>query len=146
MTTEVRVRVVKTAGVEAVLPDYQHPGDAGLDLRAVKAVRIEPGRRTLVATGLSFALPPGVVGIIKDRSGLSLKAGLHVMAGVIDSGYRGEVKVLLINLGEAAYQVKKGERVAQLILLPCLTAVIEQVRELPPTTRNEQGFGSTGKR
>ncbi len=144
MITEVKIRV-KTAGAENSLPEYQHEGDAGLDLRAAEETRIEPGRRALIKTGISLALPPGVVGLIKDRSGLALKTGLHTLAGVIDSNYRGEVKVLLVNLGENSCLVEKGERIAQMILMPCLKANLEKVSSLSATTRNKNGFGSTGK-
>ena len=96
-------------------------------------------------TGLHFAIPDGVVGLIKDRSGLALKFCLHTLAGVIDSNYRGEIMVVLINLGEKEYQVNTGDRIAQLILLPCLQAELIPVLTLPETERNESGFGSSGK-
>ena len=126
-------------------PVYHRLGDAGLDLRASESITLAPGRRYPVKTGLRFALPDGVVGIIKDRSGLALKSGLHTMAGVIDSNYRGEIMVVLVNLGSEEYQVNIGDRIAQLILLPCLQAELTPVSTLPETERNNSGFGSSGK-
>lgn len=135
---------VKRSSADLPLPAYQHPGDAGLDLRAREAVRLKPGERRLIPTGLRLALPAGTVGIIKDRSGLAFKLGLHTMAGVIDSNYRGEVKVLLVNLGRRACRIKAGDRIAQLIVLPCLEARLVPSEELPESERNESGFGSSG--
>ncbi|MFH2068652.1 MAG: dUTP diphosphatase [Candidatus Omnitrophota bacterium] len=130
---------------EIQTPGYHRPGDAGLDLRASESITLAPGQRYPVKTGLHFAIPDGVVGLIKDRSGLALKFGLHTLAGVIDSNYRGEIMVVLINLGEKEYQVNIGDRIAQLVLLPCLQADLTTVSTLPETERNDSGFGSSGK-
>ena len=133
----------KNTGIQT--PVYHRAGDAGLDLRASESVILAPGRRCPVKTGLHFAIPDGVVGIIKDRSGLALEFGLHTLAGVIDSNYRGEIMVVLINLGEKEYRVNAGDRIAQLILIPCLHADLTVVSTLPETERNDSGFGSSGK-
>jgi len=134
----------KNTGIQT--PVYHRPGDAGLDLRASESITLAPGQRYPVKTGLHFAIPDGVVGLIKDRSGLALKFGLHTLAGVIDSNYRGEIMVVLINLGEKEYQINVDDRIAQLILLPCLQADLTTVSTLPETERNKSGFGSSGKR
>ncbi|MFH1903716.1 MAG: dUTP diphosphatase [Candidatus Omnitrophota bacterium] len=137
---------ISKKNAEIQTPAYHRPGDAGLDLRANESITLAPGQRYPVKTGLHFAIPDGVVGLIKDRSGLALKFGLHTLAGVIDSNYRGEIMVVLINLGEKEYQVNTGDRIAQLILLPCLQADLTTVSTLPETERNDSGFGSSGKR
>ncbi|MBU2495082.1 MAG: dUTP diphosphatase [Candidatus Omnitrophica bacterium] len=136
---------ISKKNAEIQTPAYHRPGDAGLDLRANESITLAPGQRYPVKTGLHFAIPDGVVGLIKDRSGLALKFGLHTLAGVIDSNYRGEIMVVLINLGEKEYQVNTGDRIAQLILLPCLQADLTTVSTLPETERNDSGFGSSGK-
>ena len=136
---------ISKKNAEIQTPVYHRPGDAGLDLRASESITLAPGQRYPVKTGLHFAIPDGVVGLIKDRSGLALKFGLHTLAGVIDSNYRGEIVVVLINLGEKEYQVTAGDRIAQLILLPCLQAELIPISTLPETERNESGFGSSGK-
>ena len=125
-------------------PGYAHPGDAGLDLRASEALVIEPGARALVPTGLRFAIPEGFVGLVWDRSGLAVKHGLHCFAGVIDSGYRGEVKVVLSNLGTAPFAVERGMRVAQMLVQPVAAAGLVRVESLEDSRRGEGGFGSTG--
>ena len=140
----VQVLVKKENIKDIVLPEYQRQGDAGLDLRSAEEVTLKPGERYAVGTGLRIALPEGVVGIIKDRSGLALNFGIHTLAGVIDSNYRGEVKVVLVNSGEKTHRIKFGDRIAQLILLPCLKAELIEKKSLPKTERNEKGFGSSG--
>ncbi|MEA2063414.1 MAG: dUTP diphosphatase [Gemmatimonadota bacterium] len=129
-------------GVEA--PSYAHPGDAGFDLRASRECVIEPGGRHLVPTGLRFAIPPGFVGLIWDRSGLAAKHGMHCLAGVVDSGYRGEVKVVLRNLGKGPFTVERGMRIAQMLVQPVASAGLVRVESLEDSSRGEGGFGSTG--
>lgn len=125
-------------------PGYAHPGDAGFDLRAAENLTIEPGERALVPTGLRFAIPEGYVGLVWDRSGLAAKHGMHCFAGVIDSGYRGEVKVVLANLGQEPFRVEKGMRISQMLVQPVAQATLARVENLEETARGEGGFGSTG--
>lgn len=135
---------VKRISPEAKLPDYGHPDDAGLDLYSCEATVIRPGEVKAVATGLKMAIPPGLVGLIWDKSGLSLRR-VHRLAGVVDSGYRGEVKVVLINLGQEDFKITAGMKIAQMLIQPVERAIVEEVEELEPTSRGEGGFGSTGQ-
>ncbi len=130
----------------AVLPSYAHPGDAGLDLTATRSVRLEPGGRVAVPTGLAVAIPEGWVGLVHPRSGLARRHGVTVAnaPGTIDAGYRGEVQVLLINLGETAVEIAAGDRVAQLLLQQVGRARLVEVADLDETARGTGGFGSTG--
>jgi dUTP pyrophosphatase len=131
---------------QAVLPAYAHPGDAGMDLCACEAARIEPGRRALVRTGLVMELPPGHEAQVRPRSGLALKQGVTVLnsPGTIDAGYRGEVGVILINLGDAAFAVESGMRIAQMVIAPVTHASVEEAADVGGTARGAGGFGSTG--
>ncbi len=139
------VRVERVSGRGNIpLPSYAHPHDAGLDLRAACNRRLKPGERALIPTGIRVAIPPGYVGIIKDRSGLALHKGIHILAGVIDSGYRGEVGVVLLNLGEEDFLIREGDRVAQLLILPVVEVKWDE-SPLEGTLRGEKGWGSTGK-
>jgi len=142
----VKVRRVGTAAVH--LPVYQTEGAAGADLCAsVDApVVIEPGCRALVSTGLALAIPHGFEGQVRPRSGLALRHGVTVLntPGTIDSDYRGEVKVLLINLGDSPFVVHAGDRIAQLVVVPVVRAVFEAAIELDETIRGAGGYGSTG--
>lgn len=131
----------------AVVPTRAHPGDAGLDLVAVEEHRIEPGARAAVATGLAVAIPPGYAGLVLPRSGLARRHGVTLTnsPGLIDAGYRGEVTVLLVNLGHERHTVRPGDRIAQLVLVPVSLAAAIEVEELPSSDgRGEGGFGSTG--
>jgi dUTP pyrophosphatase len=134
---------VKRIHPEAKLPVYGHPGDAGLDLFAVVDHKIGPGKVFPVPTGIQVAIPTGFVGLIWDKSGLSLK-GVHRLAGVVDAGYRGEVQVVLINLGRKPFVVSKGMKVAQMLLQPVAAAAVVEADSLDDTSRGESGFGSTG--
>ena len=129
------------------LPAYAKPGDAGLDLRASESVTLEPGERRLVPTGLAVAIPEGHAGFVLPRSGLAMHKGVTVLnaPGLIDSGYRGELKVLLINHGAAAVGIERGERIAQLLIQPVAQARLVEVERLPDSARGEGGFGSTGR-
>ncbi len=133
---------------DAVAPAYAHDGDAGLDLVAVEDVELAPGQRHAVATGWAMAIPDGWVGLVHPRSGLALRQGLTVAnaPGTIDAGYRGEVKVILVNLGTDAVAVRAGERIAQLVLQQVGRADVVEVEALDDTTRGAGGFGSTGTR
>lgn len=128
------------------VPRYAHPGDAGMDLAAAEDVTVGPGERVAVGTGLVIAIPPGWVGLVHPRSGLALRHGLTVVnaPGTVDAGYRGELKVLLVNLGDEPVDIARGERVAQLLLQRVGRAVIAESDDLDETSRGEGGFGSTG--
>jgi len=127
------------------VPFYSHTGDAGADLRSSVEEVIPARGKGLIATGIRLKLPPGHVGLIWPRSGLAVKHSLDCGAGVIDSGYRGEVKVLLFNHSDEDYAIKKGDRVAQLIIQKYEKVDFVPVERLEETTRGTQGFGSTGK-
>lgn len=141
----VRVDVIR-ADPALPLPAYAHAGDAGLDLLAAASVTLPPGGRELVPTGLRVAIPEGYAGLVLPRSGLALRAGITVLnaPGLIDSGYRGEVGVLLINHGGAAVTLGRGERIAQLVIQPVARAMLVEVRDLEGSQRGAGGFGSTG--
>jgi dUTP pyrophosphatase len=128
------------------LPAYAKPGDAGLDLPAAEAVTLGPGERRLVPTGLAVAIPEGHAGFVLPRSGLAMRKGVTVLnaPGLIDSGYRGELKVLLINHGALAVGIERGERIAQLVIQPVAQARLVETDRLPDSTRGAGGFGSTG--
>jgi dUTP pyrophosphatase len=132
---------------ELPLPAFARPGDAGLDLRASEAVTLEPGERRLVPTGLAVAIPEGHAGFVLPRSGLAMQKGVTVLnaPGLIDSGYRGELKVLLINHGAEAVGIERGERIAQLVIQPVAHARLVEEERLPDSARGEGGFGSTGR-
>jgi dUTP pyrophosphatase len=136
---------VKKISPGARLPIYQHPGDAGMDLFAAEETALSAGEVKAVPTGIRMAIPEGYVGLIWDKSGISLQ-GVHRLAGVVDAGYRGEVKVVMVNLGKETYIFKKGQKVAQMLIQPVHAAEIEDVGEghLDETDRGEGGFGSTG--
>lgn len=132
---------------EATLPFYAHPGDAGADLATVTAVKLAPGERALVPTGISIALPRGYVALVHPRSGLAARCGMSIVnaPGTIDAGYRGEVKVLLINLDPyESIQLHAGDRIAQLVFQRFETARFVEVERLPGSQRGFGGYGSTG--
>ena len=133
-------------GLGLDLPAYASSGAAGMDVLAAEDVTLPPGGRHAIATGLALAIPPGYEVQVRPRSGLALKHGISVpnTPGTIDSDYRGELKVILINLSAAPFAVHRGDRVAQLVLAPVTRAAWEEVDELDQTERGEGGFGSTG--
>ena len=129
------------------LPAYARPGDAGLDLRAAETVTLKPGVRALVATGVALAIPEGYAGLVLPRSGLAVRHGVGVLnsPGLIDAGYRGELKVLLVNHDPATpVTVARGDRIAQLVIQRVERAALEEVTALPSSERGTGGFGSTG--
>ena len=130
----------------AQLPSYAHPGDAGMDVRSIEDVTLAPGARTLVHTGLVLMLPPDAEAQVRPRSGLALKHGVTVLntPGTIDAGYRGEVGVILVNLGAEPFVVEKGMKIAQIVVSPVTQADIVEVAEVDTTDRGAGGFGSTG--
>ena len=137
---------VKRIDEKAILPHYAHPGDAGLDLFSVERKTIQPGESTLIRTGITIQLPPNTEAQVRPRSGLALKHGVTVLnsPGTIDHGYRGEVKVILINHGKAPIEIEMGMKIAQLVIQPILIVEVVDVEELSETQRGEGGFGSTG--
>ncbi len=132
---------------EMRIPQTAHPGDAGVDLQARQTVELRPGERTLMPTGIAVAIPTGHVGLVAPRSGLAARHGIGVVnaPGVVDSGYRGEVKVILVNHGTEAVVLERGDRIAQLIIMPFVPPVFEEVDDLSGTSRADGGFGSSGR-
>jgi dUTP pyrophosphatase len=129
------------------LPSYAHPGDAGADLYAREDVTLAPGERRLVPTGIALALPEGYVALVHPRSGLAHRSGLSIVnaPGTIDAGYRGEVQVCLVNLDPATpIELRRGDRIAQLVIQQFETAAFVEVDELPDSSRGAGGYGSTG--
>ena len=143
-----RVLVQRLPHAEGLsLPGYSTPGSAGMDLLAAVALSIPPGGRALVPTGLCIALPEGFEMQIRPRSGLALKHGVTVLntPGTVDSDYRGEIGVVLLNTGDAAFVIARGDRIAQAVFAPVTLAAWEEVVVLPETRRGPGGFGSTGR-
>jgi len=133
--------------IASQVPEYAHPGDAGADLVSTEALRLEPGERALVGTGVRIALPDGYAAFVVPRSGLAAKHGITIVnaPGTVDAGYRGEIKVALLNTdSRAAYDIAVGDRIAQLIVMPVPRARFVPVDVLPESPRGEGGFGSTG--
>jgi dUTP pyrophosphatase len=139
---------IKRLDPDLPLPAYAHPGDAGLDLPAAQDVTLKPGEREAVRTGFAIAIPEGFAGFVHARSGRALREGLALpnAPGIIDAGYRGELKVLLVNLdpSEPIY-IRRGEKIAQLVIQRVERAETIEVAELPAAARGEGGFGSTGR-
>jgi len=147
MTDRVGVRIKRLPhGDGLALPAYATPGAAGMDVLAAEDVMLAPGARQAVGSGFSVAIPEGYEIQVRPRSGLALKHGISVpnTPGTIDSDYRGEVKVILINLGTEDFHITRGDRIAQLVLAPVTLAAWEEVEELDETARGAGGFGSTG--
>ena len=138
---------IKKVHADAIIPKYQTAGAAGVDLCSVEDVTVGEGDKALVATGLSMAIPQGWEGQVRPRSGLAAKSALTVLntPGTIDSDYRGEVKVILINHGHGVFHVRKGDRIAQMVFAPVAQAEFAEVEVLESTGRGAGGFGSTGK-
>ncbi|MBQ3466686.1 MAG: dUTP diphosphatase [Firmicutes bacterium] len=139
---------VRINSISGNYPSYETEGSAGMDISAFldEPVTIEPGKRALIPTGLFMEFEPGYEVQIRARSGLAVKHGIGLVNGVgtIDSDYRGEIKVALINMGETAFVVNNGDRIAQMVISPVVQAEIEPASELSDTSRGEGGFGSTG--
>lgn len=145
MSDHMRVRIVQLHG-DAVIPQYQTPGSAGMDLHAVEDIEVWLGKTAVVRTGIAVAIPSGFEGQIRPRSGLAAKWGVTVLnsPGTIDSDYRGEIKVILVNHGEDLLRIKRGDRIAQIVFAPVVRAVFDTVDTLDETDRGTGGFGSTG--
>jgi len=139
---------IKQLYPDSVVPTYKTEHAAGMDLSAYleESLRLAPGKRALVDTGIAIALPPGYEAQVRPRSGLALKHGIGLVnsPGTIDADYRGEIKVVLINLGEADFEINRGDRIAQLVIAPVSRVDWHQVAELNITRRNSGGFGHTG--
>lgn len=129
------------------LPVRAHPGDAGVDLYAAESTMLAAGARAAVPTGLAVAIPDGYAGLVTPRSGLARRHGLGIVnaPGVVDSGYRGEIHVILVNHGSEVVSVERGERIAQLLVVPLAAGGWREVDSLPPSERGTGGFGSSGR-
>ncbi|PIN86849.1 dUTP diphosphatase [Candidatus Woesearchaeota archaeon CG10_big_fil_rev_8_21_14_0_10_44_13] len=137
---------VKKLQEDAILPQHAKKGDAAIDLSSCEELVLKAGEKRLVRTGISLAIPEGFAGFVWDRSGLAANHSVHSIAGVVDSGYRGEVKVVLINLSKEDFRIEKGMRIAQMAIQPVSSVDVEEVRELDnDTERGKGGFGSTGR-
>lgn len=146
----VAVEIRRLPGAEDLpLPAYQTPGAAGMDLCAAveEPITLAPGRHALVPTGLAIALPPGYEAQVRPRSGLALRHGVTLLnaPGTVDSDYRGEIRVILINHGQAPFSVRRGERIAQLVVAPVTRCAWREVEALGDTSRGSGGFGHTGR-
>ena len=141
---KLKVKIKKTADVK--LPSYAHSGDSGVDLYAAEECMLNPMERKLIGTGIKIEIPEGYEAQIRPKSGLAIEHGISQVntPGTIDSGYRGEIKVLMINFGGKPYKIEKGKKIAQMIFAKVEIAEFDEVEELSNTTRGEGGFGSTG--
>lgn len=147
--TQVKVRITRLPGASDLpLPAYETEHAAGMDLRAAvtEALTLQPGARALVPTGIAIALPEGTEAQVRPRSGLAFRHGISMVntPGTIDADYRGEIRVILINHGEAPFTIQRGERIAQLVVAPVLRADWQECETLDDTTRGAGGFGHTG--
>lgn len=142
---EITLKVQKLTE-NAKLPEYAHPGDAGLDLFAIAPCTIAPGETALIGTGLAIDIPPGTEAQVRPRSGLALHHSISMpnTPGTIDAGYRGEIGIILINHGKAPFHISPGMKIAQMVVAPVLRANIECVESLSESDRGTGGFGSTG--
>ena len=136
---------IKKLFEDAILPEYAHEGDAGIDIFSYEEYTLKPNERKVFKTGISTSFPKGYVALIWDRSGNAAKKGLKTMAGVIDSGYRGEWGIVLLNTSDEEHHIKKGDKIAQCLIQPIIYADIEEVNDLEISDRGEKGFGSTGR-
>ena len=147
MPVKIEIQRVGNRGDPLPFPSYATPGSAGLDLRADEPVALRPGQRALIPTGVAIAVPPGYEAQVRPRSGLALRNGVTCLnsPGTIDSDYRGELCVILVNLGQEEVRFGRGERIAQLVVSPVSRAELVEVAELPSTGRGAGGFGHTGR-
>lgn len=136
---------IKRLKPEAILPTYAHPGDVGMDLYSLDDYLLKPGERKVFDLGFAAEFETGYAAIVKDKSSLPKNGGIHTMGGVFDAGYRGEYNVQLINLGQEPYEIKKGHKIAQLIIYPVIIAELTEVDELTDSSRGDGRFGSTGR-
>lgn len=146
MTLEIEL---KQLDPDLPVPKYAYIGDAGCDLYSARDIELRPGEHNMVPTGVALAIPDGYAGFVQPKSGLAAKHGIGVLnsPGLIDSKYRGEIKVILINLdNEESFHIKRGDKIAQLVIQPVLSVDFRIVNELDETTRGDGGFGSSGRR
>lgn len=136
---------IKKLNSEIKLPSYAHPGDVGMDVYSLEDKNMVPGEHYVFFSGFALEFPDGYAAIVKDKSSIS-KAGLHTMGGVFDAGYRGEYNIHLVNLSDSEYFIEKGDKIAQIVILPVEIPEIEEVTELADSSRGEGGFGSTGRK
>jgi dUTP pyrophosphatase len=144
-TSPAPIPVPTLVGEYGSLPHYSSAGAAGADLRASEAVEIAPGARAAVPTALRLQIPPGHVGLVWPRSGLAVRHGIDTLAGVVDSDYRGEVRVVLVNHGDEPFRIERGDRVAQLLVQRVERAAFAAAASIEGTERGEGGFGSSGR-
>ena len=135
---------IKKMAEDAILPTRAHPDDAGLDLYGLEDQLVGPGQGKMLRTGIAIALPTGFVGLVADRSSMA-KKGMKTAGGVIDAGYRGEIHIVMWNLSREEIRIQKGERIAQLLIMPIATPAVLGVAELSETARGAKGFGSSGR-
>lgn len=146
MTTPLHVPI-KRLNEKASIPAYAYEGDAGMDMRATESITLQPFERAMVPTGLAIALPAGYAGFVLPRSGLAIKHGISIVnaPGLIDSNYRGELKVVLVNTDpHTSFTIEKGDRIAQLVIMPVPTVAFVESETLSETSRGSGGFGSSG--
>jgi dUTP pyrophosphatase len=136
---------IKKLNPEAKLPSYAHPGDVGLDLFSLERYELQPGERRIFFLGFALEFPNGFAVLVKDKGSLPKNGGIHTMGGVYDAGYRGEYNVNLINLGQEPYLIEKGDKIAQLVIMPVEIATLEEVEEMSESSRGDGRFGSTGR-
>ena len=139
-----KIKILKINS-EAIIPNYANKNDAGLDLYSAEDFVLKPGERRAFKTGVKMEIPEGYVGLVWDKSGLAVNDGIKTMAGVVDAGYRGEIKIVLINLSNQNFEIKKGQKIAQMLIQKIEHPEIEIVEFLSESGRGESGFGSTGK-
>src|SRR3989338_6774084 len=136
---------VKKLCQDAIIPEYAHKGDVGMDLFSLDDYELQSGERRIFPVGLALEFPTGYAAIVKDKSSLSRNGGVHTMGGIFDAGYRGEYNVNLINLGKELYQIKRGDKIAQLAIFPVAIVELQEVETLSDSSRGTGNFGSTGK-
>lgn len=136
---------IKKINPTTILPTYAHPGDVGMDVYSLKDYILQPGERHIFDLGFAMEFENGYAAIIKDKSSLPKNGGIHTMGGVFDAGYRGEYNAQLINLGQEPYEIKTGNKIAQIIIYPVIIADLIETTELSDSARGTGGFGSTGK-
>lgn len=139
----IRVKI-KRLKENAIIPSYAHAGDAGMDLYSVENYIVAGGERTLVSTGISMELPSGYFASIRGKSGLAYKKGISILGGVIEYGYTGEYGVIVLNTGDEDFEIRAGDKIAQVVISPVSTAEIEEVDSLKDSERGNDAFGSTG--
>jgi dUTP pyrophosphatase len=135
---------IKKLHPDAKIPQYAHPGDAGMDLFSIEDKTIKAGEREIIGTGIAMEYPKEFCTLIWDKSGMAANSGIKVMGGVFEHVYKGEYKIILLNTTKQDYEVKKGQKIAQVLVQPIISAEIEEVNDLSESTRGEGRFGSTG--